>query len=302
MKRENIKLLLIVVAVALLGVGCANVAKLGTQLGQGAGVITEEQAESLNRTTDALEKTFEDITPEQEYYIGRAVAATILQTYKPLNDPEANAYLNNLGQTLAMVSDRPETFGGYHFLLLDSDDVNAFAAPGGLILVTRGLVQCCRTEADLAAVLAHEIGHVQNKDGLRAIKKSRLTYALTTISMEAARNFGNQDIKELAAQFEGGIDDIMLTLVNNGYARDLEFQADQAALGILDDIGYDKQALRVMLKEMDKRLKPGGLDFAKTHPSPSDRIVRLGAQAMNAPLALEPAARKARFAAAVGGI
>lgn len=302
MKRETLKLMLLVITVALLGLGCANVAKIGTQLGQGAGVITEDQAESLNRTTDALEKSFEDITPEQEYYIGRAVAATILKTYKPLDNPRANAYLNELGQTLAMVSDRPETFGGYHFLLLDSDDVNAFAAPGGLILVTRGLVACCRTEADLAAVLAHEIGHVQNKDGLRAIKKSRLTFALTTISMEAARNFGNENIKDLATAFEGGIDDIMLTLVNNGYARELEFQADQAAVTNLDRIGYDPGALRLMLHEMDKRLKPGGHDFAKTHPKPGDRINKLGAQTMNAPLALEPAARKARFASAVGGI
>ena len=302
MTRTSYGRWILIAAAAVLMIGCGNIAKIGTQLGQGAGVITEEQAESINRTTDALEKTFEDITPEQEYYIGRAVAASILQTYAPLDDPAANAYLNRLGQTLAMASDRPETFGGYHFLLLDSDEINAFAAPGGLILVSRGLVRCCRSEADLAAVLAHEIGHVQNKDGLRAIKKTRLTSALATLSVEAARTFGNEDVKELAAQFEGGIQDILTTLVNNGYSRELEFEADAAALRILDRVGYRPGALGTMLQEMDRRLEPGGFDFAKTHPKPQDRIAKLGAQPMNAPLALEPAARKARFADAVGGI
>ncbi len=75
-----------------------------------------------------------------------------------------------LGQSLVIFSDRPETFGGYHFLLLDSNEINAFAAPGGLILVTRGMLQCCANEDELAAVLAHEIAHVEKKHGLTAIK------------------------------------------------------------------------------------------------------------------------------------
>ena len=99
--------------VLLLAAGCGNLTKIGTQIGQGAGVITEEEAESINRTSEALQKTFADITPEQEYYIGRAVAATLLQSYPPLDDPAAHRYVNLLGQTLAMASDRPETFGGY---------------------------------------------------------------------------------------------------------------------------------------------------------------------------------------------
>ena len=128
MTRTSYGRWILIAAAAVLMIGCGNIAKIGTQLGQGAGVITEEQAESINRTTDALEKTFEDITPEQEYYIGRAVAASILQTYAPLDDPAANAYLNRLGQTLAMASDRPETFGGLAGVGIVQDDHGVLAA------------------------------------------------------------------------------------------------------------------------------------------------------------------------------
>ncbi len=291
--------LALALALALLAAGCGTVRQLGTQVGTGSGLIDEEQAASINRAGEAIEKSFEDITPEQEYYIGRAVAATLLDTYQPLDDPEANRYLNLVGQTLAMASERPETFGGYHFLLLDSDEVNAFACPGGLILVCRGLVECCRSEDALAAVLAHEVAHVAHKDGLRAIKKSRLTAALTTLSVEAARNLGSEDLKKLTEQFAGSIDDVVQALVNNGYARKFEYQADAAAVATLQAVGYSPHALADMLQVMAQKWDPHGPGFMRTHPSPQDRIDHLpvGPGAVD-----EPPARHARFAAALGDV
>ncbi len=283
-------------------IGCGTVTKIGTQIGQGSGVITEQQATSINKTGAALEKTFADITPEQEYYIGRAVAATILETYPPLDDPAANDYLNELGQTLAMASDRPETFGGYHFLLLDSDQINAFAAPGGLILVCKGLVSCCRNEDELAAVLAHEIGHVQDKDGLKAIKKSRLTSALTTIGVEAGRNLGSAKVKDLTEQFAGGIQDIIHTLVTSGYARGQEYQADAVSVEILGRVGYHTGAMVSMLEEMNRRWDPHGPGFARTHPSPRDRIEHVAPVAGPAADRQSRPATRDRFAAAMSGI
>lgn len=282
--------------------GCATVTQLGTQIGQGTGALTEEQGQSIRKVSDAAIKSFEDLTPEQEYYIGRAVAATILETYPVLDDARANAYLNLLGQTLAMASDRPETFGGYHFLLLDTDEINAFAAPGGLILVSRGLVRCCPDEDALAAVLAHEIGHIQNKDGLRAIKKSRWT-SLAAVSLEEGfRNLGNEQMKEVAGQFSGCIDDIAQTLVVNGYARGQETAADATAVTILQRVGYQPRALATMLGEMDKRWKPDGPGFARTHPSPRDRIADVRPLLTGAEAAAPPAARQERFATRLGGI
>jgi len=295
------KLILLSLALMLALAGCATVAKMGAQVAQGTGAITEEQGESAYRAIEAIELSFEDITPEQEYYIGRAVAATILSDYAPLQDGNANKYLNRLGQTVALMSDRPETFGGYHFLLLDSDDINAFAAPGGFILVTRGLVGLCKTEGELAAVLAHEIGHVANKDGLRAIKKSRLTSALTTLAVEAGRSLGSEDIKELTEQFAGGIDDITQTLVNKGYARAQEYEADQVALTILDHTGYNPYALTRMLEEMDRRWDPQGHGFERTHPSPKDRLGKVRGQ-YGSSAGSPPGNRMDRFEKAVGNL
>jgi len=177
-KQDSWRLFPLISSVALLSgllaavllSGCAEVSEAGAGIAQAAGVITPDQAQGITRSAKAIEKTWQDLTPEQEYYIGRAVVAQVLQTYPPLDRPQANDYMNLLGQSLAVFSERPETFGGYHFLLLDSDEINAFAAPGGLILVTRGMLRCCENEDELAAVLAHEICHAELKHGLSAIK------------------------------------------------------------------------------------------------------------------------------------
>ena len=111
------------------------------------GYISHGQAEAVRKVGDS----FRDITPEQEYYIGRAVGATLVTRYKPWRRESAEQYLNVMGQALAQFSDLPQTFGGYRFMVLDSDEVNAFAAPGGLIFVTRGMLRCCPDEDSAAA-------------------------------------------------------------------------------------------------------------------------------------------------------
>ncbi len=287
---------------AALTIGCASVAKIGTSIAQGEGLIDSTQSRSINRVAEAAEKSFEDIDPEQEYYIGRAVTATILDTYPPAQDEALNRYVNLLGQTIALASDRPETFGGYHFLVLDTEEINAFAAPGGFILVSRGLIRCCRNEDELAAVLAHEVGHVAGKDGLRAIKKSRLTSALTTLATEGAANLGSEKLAKLTEEFAGSITDITTTLMNSGYSRGLEKQADASAVSTLRRVGYSPQALVTMLGEMKKRITPGGAGFARTHPDPSDRIKDIQGSVSETPPPSEPDARRNRFAAAAASL
>ena len=198
-----------------------------------------------------------------------------------------------------MASDRPETFGGYHFLMLDTDEINAFAAPGGLILISRGMVDLCQTEDELAAVLAHEIGHVVGKHGLRAIKNSRLTSALTILATEGARTFGGSDLKQLVTDYEASIDDITSTLVVSGYSRGLEEEADRIAITILERVGYNPKALPRMLGEMKKRLKPNGPGFARTHPDPQDRVDTMRPVLAGKPDPAEPQVRHDRFVAAV---
>ena len=272
-----------------------SAADIATVVGQATGTITPTQAESIRKTTKAVARSAEDFTPEQEYYIGRTVGAVVLSKYRAYDNSRANAYVNVLGQTLAQASDLPATFGGYHFLVLDSDDINAFATPSGLIFVTRGLLRCCKSEDALAAVLAHEVGHVQLRHGMQAIEKARVTEALTTIAAESAKTLGSREVAELTRTFEGAIADITNTLINKGYARSQEYEADQAALTILKRVGYDPGGLTEMLAMMKRNLKPGGADFAKTHPSPDDRIAQISASSAGYAAARPPAPRQARF-------
>ena len=285
--------------------GCKTMESLtniGADVGKSMGVITESQAESIKKTSQAVGRSFEDFTPEQEYYIGRTVGAVILSQYKPYRNERATEYINLLGQTLAQASDMPETFNGYHFLILDSDEINALSAPGGLVFITRGLLRCCRNEDAVAAVLAHEIGHVEYKHGLQAIKKSRITTALITIGTESAKNFGGKDLATLTKTFEDSISDITSTLINNGYSRNFERQADLAAVTILNRVGYNPNGLVDMLKEMEKRLKPGGPGFARTHPSPESRIAYIQERIGKYTRIQEPRVREKRFLAALGNI
>jgi beta-barrel assembly-enhancing protease len=257
---------------ALLFFGCSDIADVGTGIAQATGTISSNQAGSIKRSSAAIEKTQQKLTPEQEYYVGRAVAATVFQTYQPLDRTQQNEYINLLGQSLAMFSDCPETFGGYHFLLLDSDEINAFAAPGGLILVTRGMLRCCNNEDELAAVLAHEICHVSLKHGLNAIKQGRMTEALTILASESAKQLGNEDLQTLTRNFEGSVNDIVKTLMTSGYSREQEYDADAGAVKCLQRAGYPQAAILTMLQRMEERIaNSGGLGFAKTHPSPKNR-------------------------------
>jgi predicted Zn-dependent protease len=299
-RRSHIVTCAILLLVLLAGVlfsGCAEVSEAGAGIAQATGVISSDQAQSITRGAKAVEKSWQDLTPEQEYYVGRAVVAQVLQTYPPLDRPQANDYLNLLGQSLAVYSTRPETFGGYHFLLLDSDEINAFAAPGGLILVTRGMVRCCQNEDELAAVLAHEICHVEQKHGLSAIKQGRLTEAFTIIASESAKQMGGEQLSALTEAFEGSVGDVVMTLTTSGYSRKQERSADAAAVELLQRAGYPETAMIAMLDRMDERLADsGGAGFAKTHPSAKSRADALRATVPAAGSASDPV-RQQRFAA-----
>lgn len=301
-KRSIAVLLALSVSMPALFIGCGDLSEVSTEIGRAAGVIDDDQADSILRSAQAVEKSWQDLTPEQEYYIGRAVAAKVFQTYPAFDRTHANTYLNLLGQSLVIFSDRPETFGGYHFLLLDSNEINAFAAPGGLILVTRGMVQCCENEDELAAVLAHEIAHVEKKHGLSAIKSARLTSAFTIIAAEAGKQLAGEDLAAVVEEFEGSVGDVVTTLTVSGYGRKQERSADAAAVEILRRAGYPERALITMLQRMDQRLgNAGGPGFASTHPSAQSRIESVSPTIVDT-TAPSNAARQQRFAAAMQSI
>ncbi len=287
-RRVRRSMALLCVSVVMLS-GCSSVSVYDV-------INTAESVQKVAKATD-------DFTPEEEYYIGRSVAATIAGMYPVYDDARANKYVNVLGQILAQASDRPETFGGYHFQILDSEEINAFAAPGGFIFITRGLLRCAPTEDAVAAVLAHEIGHVQQQHGLKAIQKSRLTSALADAAVDTAQmQTGSATVFLTLTLFEGAIEDITTTLVNNGYSRAAEKEADEASAMILQRVGYNPYGLIEMLQLMAQRLDPTRKDFAKTHPSPASRIESVQSF-MGTAVPGEPvAARQKRFEAALKNI
>jgi len=281
--------------------------QVGAGLGEASGVISSSTADALRRNAEVLGESaeqiahsFEDVTPQQEYYLGRAVAATVLTNYSLWQDEAATNYLNQLGQSISLFSTTPETYGGFHFGILDSDEINAFAAPGGMILVSRGLIRLCDNEAELAAVIAHEIAHIELKHGLQAIKKSRLTSALSSLALAGAAEATGGSLGELTGLFGESVLDITNTLMNNGYSRDFEYQADRRAKEILAATGYPTSALGNMLETMDGELDRDGFDFAKTHPAPKDRIEMAGLKTSRH--SDEHKMRRLRFATAVRDI
>jgi len=279
-----------------------TVSQVATSAAVAGGAITPGQAEGINKTVSATGKAlFDKLTTENEYWIGRSVGATILQTYKPYDNEAANRYINVLGQTMALSSDRPETFGGYHFLIIDTDEINAFAAPGGLIFVSRGLIKCCKDEDALASVLAHEVAHVQLLHGLKSITTSRFKDAAFTAGIEATKALAGDQLAQFVTVFEGTLNDITSKLVVNGYSHSLEFDADATAITIIKRAGYNPEGLREMLKQMEVLLKPGK-GFGKTHPTPAERIKAIDSKLKGAGAVAKPAARQARFLKAMTGV
>ena len=217
-------------------------------------------------------KASRPISSDEEYYIGRAVAAKILSLYPLMKKDSLIEYINLVGQIVALNSNKPFTYGGYHFAILDTNEVNAFACPGGIIFITRGMLNIIQNEDELAAVLAHEVAHINNQDGISSIKQSRWTEALTIIGARAVKEYGAQELSHLVSIFEGSIDDVFKTLVVNGYGQSQEYGADEAATSYLAKAGYNPSALKDFLERLIGYGKTSGEGILKTHPATAERI------------------------------
>ena len=257
---------------AVLFVSCAVLASSVASVGQAAGVLTEQQAQAISKTGVAWEKAYEVITPEQEYYIGRAVAANILASYKLQNNtPAMVGYLNRICNALVINTPRPEIFNGYFVSILDTDEINAFATPGGHILVTRGLIKCTTSEDTLAAVIAHEVAHIQLQHGLLAIKDSQKTQAKMELLNVGTTMVSNKELDEITGVFGIGVNDIV-NVLTNGYSQKQEFDADSTAMAFLELAGYEPSSLIDMLRVLEKNQGASRGGFSSTHPTPAQRI------------------------------
>ena len=244
---------------------------------------------AITSSVQSIEKASETITPEEEYYIGRTVAANIAATYPVDNGSyQMTNYLNKICETLVMNSDKPYLYKGYYVVILNTDEVNAMATPGGHIFVSRGLIDCTDSEDALAAVLAHEISHVQLGHSVEAIKASRVrsavsdtTKAVAVTSIAAANTRSGlqlnekqmEKVMEAVNTFSDASNEVVKTLVNTGFSKEQEFEADKQALYIMQSAGYDPYAMLDMLGQLEDSSSNSG--WGSTHPAPKDRIKKV---------------------------
>ncbi|MCR5605203.1 MAG: M48 family metallopeptidase [Treponema sp.] len=236
-------------------------------------VDKENITSSFSDAKDAIDKVVESITPEQEYYLGRAVAANLLSKYKIYNKESLQKYLNSICHVLAVNSDKHQCYVDYSIAVLDSKEINAFATPGGHIFITRGLLNCTKSEDEIAAVLAHELSHIMLKHSIKAIKTSRAINAIvkTGGSVVVAATAGKDSSVEMVNAFSDGVDDIVNSLLDKGFSQSQEFEADAKALDLMNLAGYNPKAMVSLLESLkDKGQNTSG--WGKTHPSPTLRI------------------------------
>jgi len=246
----------------------------GQSRGTGAQGLAGDALSNMEKASNSINAEF---TSVDAYYLGRAVAANILATYKPYTrNPELTQYANRICQTLAINSSQPMTFNGYHVIILDSPEFNAFATSGGHIFITKGLAEAATSEDMLAAVIAHELAHIILKHSLDIINDTRFTNEMMAAADRAAdiaaKNSANA--KQLL-YFRESITKTVDTLMKNGYSQAQELGADSEAIVLLAYAGYDPTALVDMLKILQRvqTSRKGG--FNTTHPSPAERIANV---------------------------
>jgi predicted Zn-dependent protease len=301
----NGRVLLAVAGVGVLALSCG-----GSR--QQRPAISEEGANQLFKLTQELNETLRQceamrsqVTIQEEYSLGNAVAINWVRQGGGLmlaSDPEQRMHrtLNLIGQNLAAQSARPTlewTFG----VLEDPNTVNAVSAPGGYVFITRGLVKRVRNEAQLAGVLAHEISHVVLKHALtryddvkvnqcklaanfqasqrmmRQVNKEVMPAELLHL-LEALRNTGVLDLEKNPDLLRRLADPLVEQLVQQGYAHEDEFAADAMALHLIASAGYDPAEYVALLGTLEE-----GRGFSN-HPGNRERQERL--------LALLDAAKK----------
>jgi predicted Zn-dependent protease len=257
------------------------------------------------------------LNESQEYFMGRAVAALAIEKDRLYTADEAlERYVALVGYTVALESDRPETYKGYTFGILDNADPNAFCAPSGFIFVTKGLLKLMQNEDELAGVLAHEIAHV----GLRhpeiaaqaaADKEGLSEYAGAFQSGMSflggvAGALGHQDVArhaklaEEAAPIMGKTAQGLHTTFSNGYSRDEEFAADAKAVEFMSRPGvrYAPEAYRAFIARLPQKGGAYG-----THPDLAGRVqaIEKEIQKTGLKIPVDPA-RTERFRAATAGL
>jgi predicted Zn-dependent protease len=222
-------------------------------------------------------KTLQGMMPigyKEELAIGGAVALEAVARFGGLwENAEVEKYVATVGSAVALTSDRPEI--PYYFGILNAEEPNGFACPGGYIFISRGLLRVVQNEAQLAAVLGHEIAHVSKKHALDSIRRSKALGGISEVTLTAL----DQDPK----MFDSLVKEAIHTILENGIGREKELEADATGTEFAYRVGYDPTALKTFLTALKPHIAPGGTTrgWSKTHPDTQVRIDNLSRVLLN---------------------
>ena len=174
-------------------------------------------------------KNFSLISEEQELAIGAQAHRDVLKQMKKYNNPKLQAYVNSIGQALAKHSHRSKI--RFTFTIIDDPSVNAFALPGGYVYITTGIMAYLNSEAELAGVLGHEIGHVTARHGVQQQSASIASAILIEIISKNSKNTNTESLQQFG------------TAIIRGYGREHELQADQLGAEYLARLGYTPESM-----------------------------------------------------------
>lgn len=224
------------------------------------------------RKAQEAKQKFDDInvTDEEERKIGEDVSTRIRTRFGVVQDPAVTKYVALVGSALAQQSERPKL--EWTFVVLDTDGVNAFASPGGIVHITRGALGLIRSEAELAGVLGHEITHVAHKHAVNAIKKGNVA----KVGADAA---GSR-----VAFLDTLIDKFYEMIIENKYDRNDEMDSDKTGVALAQKLGYAPNGLAQFLTRLDERNKdtPAQNGLFASHPDTKARIEKVQSNAKGA--------------------
>jgi beta-barrel assembly-enhancing protease len=230
-------------------------------------IAAESEAQFRQRASSRNEVIASDVA--QEVRFGREVAARVLARYGLYEDQKLMKYVNLVGRVLAQTTNRPEI--EFRFAVLNTDEINAYAAPGGYVFITHGALLKMQDESELAGVLAHEIGHVVEK---HVVKELNIKGSDDSATMGLAAVIGGSSQSARTA-FAQAVDKAMDTLFKDGYKRDDEIQADKDAVLFCALSGYEPTGLVKYFERLNAVKGKNTEVLDKTHPSYADRIAWL---------------------------
>jgi predicted Zn-dependent protease len=225
---------------------------------------SEETNWRQRASAESTDPVKEDIA--EEIKLGREIAARLIGRFSLYDNPRLTKYVNLVGHALAQNTNRPEL--EFHFAVLNTKDINAYAAPGGYVFVTRGAIQKMHDESELAAVLAHEMTHINEK---HVVKELNIRGSEGSAASGLARLIGG-GTESARIAFHQAVDKALEMLFKTGYRREDEMQADNGAVLLCSLTGYDASGLvRYFQRLWAAKGKPTEI-LDRTHPSYNDRI------------------------------